>query len=89
MGLALAFALVCGQDVGQWQVPNAWSNSEENLLKMRRVGHYFYHLSNIIQVLDRNIASVSSQRSVSCPKAVHLSTWEIFVSKSSAVLFEN
>ncbi len=25
VGLALAFALVCGWDVGQWQVPKAWA----------------------------------------------------------------
>ena len=36
--LALAFALVCGEDVGQWHVPNARGLSEENLFKNARVG---------------------------------------------------
>jgi len=25
VGLAIAFALVCGRDVRQWQVPKAWA----------------------------------------------------------------
>ncbi len=45
-------------------------NSEQNLLKNAKGGHYFSHLSNVIS---------SFKVQVVC-EAVHLSTWEIFVS---------
>jgi len=43
-------------------------------LKMRRVGHFFSHVS-----------TVSFFQSPSCHEAVHLSLWEIFVSRVSPV----
>ena len=55
----------------------AWQFGDRIFLKMRRVGLYFSNLSNV--------ASVSSQRSVSCHEDLHLSPREIFVEKMSPV----
>ena len=73
--MALAIALDCGWDGGQWHEPNSWGISEENLLKNAKgrlfvfsfVQHYLFF------------------KSLTRPEAVHLSAWEIFVSRVTPV----
>jgi len=68
--LALAFALVCGEDAGQWHVPNGVGQSEENLFKNAK--GWAFSLINCLQSPSRL-------------EADYFSPWRIFISKVSRV----
>ena len=63
VGLALAFALDCGWDVWQWQVPKAWGNSSENLFKNAKGRPLLSYFSNVTYCFKVQV----------CYEAVHMS----------------
>jgi hypothetical protein len=77
--LALAIALVSRWVCAAMACAKCAGHSEYNLFKNAKGRlYYFFKMSNVLFF-----------QSPSCHRAANLSPWEMFVRKSSAVLFEN
>jgi hypothetical protein len=76
--LALAIALVSRWLVRLWHVPNRWGESKHNLLKNAKGRLYWFFSVPRFNLFKAQVVC----------EAVHLSPWEIFVTKVSSVLFE-